>query len=157
MTRRSEMSASAAIGSHASPVARSGGSEPDDLQKQASDNDAALQTSKAVQATPHAEGDGKPFVARDPRALADHLRTHASASVKLQDMRLTSQDQLVFDGESLDIDSAYADRPAAITLEYDLRILDKPWAALTIRGGKVRIRGVRFVIDCHAANIACRR
>jgi serine/threonine protein kinase len=94
------------------------------------------------------------YEATDARALAGYLRANAVAHVVVpQDLRLSHDEPLVFDGQELILESADPQRPSTLSLDYDAEPVDEPWAALTIRSGKATIRGIRFVVDSHDADL----
>jgi serine/threonine protein kinase len=98
-----------------------------------------------------------PVVVDHARQLADLLQKQKNVRVRLKkDLKLSREEPLVFDGQELVIepdDSLRGKRPT-LRLDYDLMPPgDEPWAALLVRGGKVRIRGVRFELNAHEADI----
>jgi serine/threonine protein kinase len=103
--------------------------------------------STSARQTGSASRDPVPTSPRDGRELAELLSRHATAAVTLEhDLDLKREEQLVFDGEELVIRAAEGKRPV-IRLKYDGSRLGEPWAALTVRRGKVRLIGLRFEID----------
>lgn len=96
----------------------------------------------------------RPVVAepRDSRELAEILARHEATEVVLdRDYDLSKDNQLVFDGEEITLRAAEGKHPT-IRLKYDGSRLGEPWAALTVRGGKVRLHGVRFEIDARESS-----
>jgi serine/threonine protein kinase len=88
-----------------------------------------------------------PVSPRDGRELADFLPKHERSVVTLEhDLELKRDEQLAFEGEELILQAAAGKRPT-IRLKYDGSRLGEPWAALTVRGGNVKLIGLRFEID----------
>jgi serine/threonine protein kinase len=98
----------------------------------------------------------EPFFARDARGLADFLSSAESGTVRIvNDIDLTRESLLKFSGRDLIIESAEPGRLPTIRLQYDLEhATEDGWSALTIRAsGNVHIRGIRFELDAHQADI----
>jgi serine/threonine protein kinase len=92
------------------------------------------------------------FSGADVKKLAAFLRSKSSARVALSgDLKLNHEDQLSFEGSDLTIEPDNPDERPVIQLRYYPSPLREPWAALTVKRGKVRIRGIRFVVDATEA------
>jgi hypothetical protein len=106
--------------------------------------------------TPLPKAETPTFHVKDAKALEAILRDRPAARVVLEgNLDLTREDALVFAGRELTLESAKqepSDWPV-IKLEYDANPFDKPWAALTIAGGKVKIKNIRFVIHAHFGDV----
>jgi tRNA A-37 threonylcarbamoyl transferase component Bud32 len=93
-----------------------------------------------------------PLSPRDGRELADILAKHETTVVTLdRDFDLKKDEQLLFDGDELTLQGAEGKRPT-IRLKYDGSRLGEPWAALTVRGRKVKLIGLRFEIDARESS-----
>ncbi|HEV8058953.1 MAG TPA: serine/threonine-protein kinase [Gemmataceae bacterium] len=89
--------------------------------------------------------------------LAQVLKSAVSAHVRIPagEMSLTRNDQLVFDGKDLVLEGepAALDKKPVLRLTYDTMPPGGPWSVLTVRGGKVQIKGIRFELDAAGAEI----
>jgi serine/threonine protein kinase len=93
----------------------------------------------------------------DAKALASFLqKKDPVVKVYLKgDLRLSRETQLVFQGRDLTIEPEKGlDQPPTVSLRTEPTSTDVPWTALTVLGGTVRIRRVRFELDPDAAENA---
>jgi serine/threonine protein kinase len=128
--------------------------DPDEGPSRAPDENAEPPKNPAA-AVSRAEGTTPSiFEPNSERELADFLRkSDSSATVYLaHDLTLSRDDQLVFHGQELIIRGKDPNFPPTIRLKYDGSPSSQPWAALTIKSGKVRIEDVHFVIDAREAS-----
>jgi serine/threonine protein kinase len=96
------------------------------------------------------------FEPASERELAELLqRSDATSRLEVElghDLKLSRADALVFRGRELIIRAKDPRLPPMIRLQYDGSPPSEPWAALTIKGGRVRIENIRFVIDATEAS-----
>ena len=89
--------------------------------------------------------------------LAQLLKTAPPGRVQVPagGLTLKRDDQLEFDGKDLTIEAetSPSDKKPLIRLAYDTTPGATAWSILTIRGGAVRIRGIRFELDSAGADI----
>jgi hypothetical protein len=93
----------------------------------------------------------EPATARELAALLQKGDSSVTVSLS-KDLNLSRDDQLVFQGRELTIQAKDPNLPPTIRLEYDGSPSAQPWAALTVKSGRVRIEGIRFVINSREAS-----
>ncbi len=138
----------------APPVAQKGETTPQPDRKVPTDEPHPLV--KPDELAPVQDSPTATFYAKDGKSLHEFLKKARAAKILLTtDINLTREDQLVFQGLDLTIEPAepQSKRPPTISVQYDSLTVGEPWAALTIKSGRVVIRGVRFEVDAHEADI----
>jgi serine/threonine protein kinase len=103
---------------------------------------------------PREEPDGAKPAPWSARELADALRKKSARIAITNDIALQRDELLVFDGEDLVIEAGSARRRRPIiSLQYDGHAGGESWVALTVKRGKVTLKGLRFEVDAKEAAV----